>query len=187
MASITTPRPANSLDLGPLITSLRAPIEWLDDLVIFYWQVAKAIFSRPFERAEFLSQLDDIGARSLPLVSLAGAGEGIGAELGSMRLTEQIDAMETSAFDPHKFLVATKVLACMVALPMLTVAANFFGVLMAWAASTLVDPVSLKLLLQNGFHGAIFSDLLPPIFKNAVFGLIVVTDVVLVQLITTFF
>ena len=221
MASTATPRPAVSADLDALAKPLRAPIEWLGDLGVFTWQVARAIFTRPFEWAEFLRQLDDIGARSLPLVSLAGAatgvvlalqmrdslsrfgaksllpavivfsllkemgpiitglvasgraGAGIGAELGSMRVTEQIDAMEASAVDPHKYLVATRVLACVVALPLLTVAADFCGVLMGWVASTLVDPVSLKLFLLNGFHGVTFRDILPPTFKTAVFGLII--------------
>ena len=47
-------------------------------------------------------------------------GAGIGAQLGSMKVTEQIDAMEASAIDPFKFLVATRVLACVVMVPLLT-------------------------------------------------------------------
>ena len=221
MASTATPRPAVSVDLQTLTKPLRAPVEWLGDLGIFCWQVARTLLTRPFEWAEFLRQLDAIGAKSLPLVSLAGgatgvvlalqmrdslsqfgaksllptvivfsllkemgpiitglvasgrAGAGIGAELGSMRVTEQIDAMEASAVDPHKYLVATRVLACVVALPLLTVAADFFGVIMGWVASTLVDPVSFRLFLINGFHGVTFRDMLPPTFKTAVFGLII--------------
>ena len=52
---------------------------------------------------------------------------GIGAELGSMRVTEQIDAMEVSAIHPFKFLVVTRVLACTLILPMLTVYAIFLA------------------------------------------------------------
>src|SRR5580658_7710012 len=200
---------------------LQAMLEWVGDLGFFGWRVAKAIFSPPFEGAEFLRQLDAIGAKSLPLVALAGAatgvvlslqtrdsltrfgarsllpavivfslvketgpiitgliasgriGAGIGAELGSMRVTEQIDAMEASAVDPHKFLVATRVLACIVAMPLLTLAADFVGVLMGWVASTLADPVSLRLFLSNGLHGVTFSDILPPTLKTTIFGLII--------------
>ncbi len=59
-------------------------------------------------------------------------GAGIGAQLGSMRVTEQIDAMEASAVDPFKFLVATRVVACTLMLPLLTLAADFCGILMGW-------------------------------------------------------
>src|SRR6202040_178407 len=64
-------------------------------------------------------------------------GAGIGAELGSMKVTEQIDAMEASAVDPYKFLVATRVMACVLMVPLLTVAADFCGILMGWVADTL--------------------------------------------------
>src|SRR5579863_948222 len=53
---------------------------------------------------------------------------GIGAELGAMRVTEQIDAMEASAVDPYKFLVATRVLACLLMMPLLTLMADFCGI-----------------------------------------------------------
>jgi len=166
-------------------------------------------------------QMDAIGAKSLPLVALAGAatgvvlslqgrdsltrfgaksllpaaivfsilretgpiitglvvsgrvGAGIGAELGSMKVTEQIDAMEASAVDPYKFLVATRVLACIAMLPLLTVAADFCGIVMGWVASTLAEPVSLRLFINNGLKNVTFHDVLPPTFKTAVFGAII--------------
>jgi len=199
---------------------LRTMVEWVGDLGLFTWQVTKAVFTRPFEGAEFLRQLDSIGAKSLPLMALAGAatgavlslqtrssltrfgaggllpavivfsliketgpitglvasgriGAGIGAELGSMRVTEQIDAMEASAVDPRKFLAATRILACIVAMPLLTIAADFFGILMGWVACTLVEPVSLGRFLAAGFHGVTFNDILPPTLKTAIFGLII--------------
>ena len=107
------------------------------------------------------------------LIASGRIGAGIGAELGSMRVTEQIDAMEASAVDPHKFLVATRVLACIVAMPLLTVAADFSGVLAGWVASTLADPVSFRLFLSSGFHGVTFDDVLPPTLKTTIFGLII--------------
>ncbi len=107
------------------------------------------------------------------LVVSGRVGAGIGAELGSMKVTEQIDAMEASAVDPIQFLVATRVLACIVALPLLTVAADFFGILAGWLATTLAEPTSFRLFMSNGFHGVAFGDILPPTFKTAVFGLII--------------
>ena len=98
---------------------------------------------------------------------------GIGAQLGSMRVTEQIDAMEASAIDPFKFLVATRVLACIVMLPLLTLASDFCGILMGWVANTLTEPVSLRLFLDNGFKNMLFSDFIPPTLKTMVFGFII--------------
>ena len=221
MATTAAPEPSLEGDVLAFAQPLRSMVEWTGELGLFLWRVAKAIFSRPFEWAEFSRQLDAIGAKSLPLVALAGAatgavlalqtrdslarfgaksllpavivfslvketgpiitglvvsgrvGAGIGAELGSMRVTEQIDAMEASAVNPDKYLAATRVLACIVALPLLTVAADFFGILLGWVACTLADPVPLRLFLSNGFHGGTFNDILPPIIKTTVFGLII--------------
>src|SRR5258706_9154879 len=76
-------------------------------------------------------------------------GAGIGAELGSMRVTDQINAMEASAVDPYKFLVGTRVLACALMLPLLTLASDLCGILMGWVTQTLAEPISLRLFLEN--------------------------------------
>jgi len=107
------------------------------------------------------------------LIVSGRVGAGIGAELGSMKVTDQIDAMEASAVDPYKYLVATRVWACVAMLPLLTLAADFSGILMGWISSTLVDPISLRLFVNNGMKGVIFSDFLPPTFKTAIYGLII--------------
>src|SRR6266849_5024647 len=107
------------------------------------------------------------------LVVSGRVGAGIGAELGSMKVTEQIDAMEVSAVDPYKFLAATRVIACIAMLPLLTLAANFCGVIMGWLSTTLAQPVSLRYFIENGLKHVTFDDFLPPTFKTAVFGLII--------------
>jgi phospholipid/cholesterol/gamma-HCH transport system permease protein len=107
------------------------------------------------------------------LVLSGRVGAGIGAELGSMKVTEQIDAMEASAADPYKFLIATRVLACILMFPLLTLASDFCGILMGWVTNTLAEPISLQLFLENGFKNAQFSDFIPPTLKTAVFGFIV--------------
>jgi phospholipid/cholesterol/gamma-HCH transport system permease protein len=107
------------------------------------------------------------------LVVSGRAAAGIGAELSAMKVTEQIDAMEAAAVNPYKFLVATRVLACMLMLPLLTLVTDFFGVMMGWVANTLTEPISLQLFIHNGFKSATFSDFLPPTLKTMVFGLII--------------
>jgi phospholipid/cholesterol/gamma-HCH transport system permease protein len=87
-------------------------------------------------------------------------------------VTEQIDAIEASAVNPYRLLAATRILACILMLPLLTVAADACGLLMGWFAATLAEPLSLRQFFEIGFQGARYRDFLPPTFKTAVFGLI---------------
>lgn len=119
------------------------------------------------------SILKESGPIIAGLVLSGRVGAGIGAELGSMKVTEQIDAMEASAVDPYKYLVATRVLACVLMLPLLAVATDFCGIFMGWVANTLTEPTSLRFFLENGFKDVAFSDFIPPTLKTAVFGFII--------------
>jgi len=119
------------------------------------------------------SLIKETGPIITGLVMSGRVGAGIGAELGSMKVTEQIDAMEASAVNPYKFLVSTRVLACILMLPLLTLAADFCGIVMGWISSTLAEPISLSLLLRVGLKNVTFADFFPPTFKTAVFGLII--------------
>jgi phospholipid/cholesterol/gamma-HCH transport system permease protein len=107
------------------------------------------------------------------LIASGRVGAGIGAQLGSMKVTEQIDAMEASAVDPYKFLVVTRVLACVLMLPLLTLASDFCGIFMGWIATTLAEPISFRLFLESGFKHMLFSDYIPPTVKTMVFGVII--------------
>jgi phospholipid/cholesterol/gamma-HCH transport system permease protein len=109
------------------------------------------------------------------LVICGRVGAGIGAELGSMKVTEQIDAIEASGVNPYKFLAFTRIVACILVLPLLTLAADFCGVLFGWVAEAMVEPVSFHRFIDQGFVGASFSDFLAPTFRTAVFGLIIGT------------
>ena len=109
------------------------------------------------------------------LVVSGRVGAGIGAELGSMKVTEQIDAIEASGVNPYKFLAFTRIVACMLVLPLLTLAADFCGVLFGWLAETLAEPISFHRFINQGFVGTSFSDFLAPTFRTVVFGLIIGT------------
>ena len=107
-------------------------------------------------------------------VMVAGRNSsGIASELGSMKVTEQIDAIEASAINPYRFLAAPRILACILMLPLLTLAADACGLLMGWFAQTLVEQLSFHQFLQDGFKGATFNAFLPQTFKTAVYGLII--------------
>jgi phospholipid/cholesterol/gamma-HCH transport system permease protein len=118
------------------------------------------------------SMIKETGPIITALVVSGRVAAGIGAELGSMKVTEQVDAMDASAVDPFKYLAATRIIACILMLPLLTIAADFCGVLMGWVSETLAEPTSLRLFLNRGMNGVDFSDFFPPTLKTAVFGLI---------------
>ncbi len=102
-------------------------------------------------------------------------GAGIGAELGGMRVTEQIDALESLAVNSFKYLVVTRVVACVVAMPLLTVLMNFAGVLGGFFAETLVSGSSFTFYFNTAFSSLSFSDYIPPTIKTTVFGFIIGT------------
>lgn len=109
------------------------------------------------------------------LIVSGRVGAGMGAELASMKVSEQIDAIEASAINPYRFLAATRILACILMLPLLTLAADAAGLFTGWFAQTLVEPLSFHQFIESGFHGATFSAFLPQTFKTAVYGLIIGT------------
>jgi phospholipid/cholesterol/gamma-HCH transport system permease protein len=107
------------------------------------------------------------------LIVCGRVGAGIGAELASMKVTEQIDAIEASAINPYRLLAATRIMACILMLPLLTLAGDACGLLAGWFAQTLVEPLSFHQFIESGFNGGTFSAFLPPTFKTAVYGLII--------------
>lgn len=121
----------------------------------------------------FFSVVKESGPIITGLVVSGRVGAGIGAELGSMRVTEQIDAMEASAVEPFRYLVATRVLACTLMLPLLTLCADFCAFMMGWVADTVAEPISLLHFIENGTKGVLFRDFIPPTLKTVVFGFII--------------
>jgi phospholipid/cholesterol/gamma-HCH transport system permease protein len=120
-----------------------------------------------------ISIITETGPIVTGLVVSGRVGAGIGAALGSMKVTEQIDAMEASGINPHGYLAATRILACTLMLPLLTLAADFSGVIMGWIATTLSQPMSFALFIHSGLQRITFHDYLPPTIKTSVFGLII--------------
>jgi len=117
-----------------------------------------------------VSMVKESGPIITALIVSGRVAAGIGAELGAMKVTEQIDAMEASAVDPYGFLAATRVSACVVMLPLLTLVADFCGIFAGWITCTMTEPISLRLFLNEGVKYATSSDFLPPTLKTAVFG-----------------
>ena len=107
---------------------------------------------------------------------LAGRiGAGIGAELGAMKVTEQIDALEATAVDSFRYLVVTRVVACVIALPILTTVMNLTGILGGFAAETTITGMPFQTYFRQAFSSIQFTDLIPATLKTAVFGFIIAT------------
>ena len=102
-------------------------------------------------------------------------GAGIGAELGAMRVTEQIDALEASAVDAFRYLVVTRVIACIVALPILTTLMNFAGMMGGFLAETTATGMSVSLYFNRAFSLIDMTDYVPATLKTMVFGFIIAT------------
>jgi phospholipid/cholesterol/gamma-HCH transport system permease protein len=102
-------------------------------------------------------------------------GAGIGSQLGGMRVTQQIDALEALAVDSFKYLVVTRVLACIVALPVLTLVMDFAGLTGGMLLDLAVGHVSPVFFLKDAFQALGIRDYLPTVLKTTVFGLIIGT------------
>ncbi len=187
----------------------------------FSWNFMKRVFLPPYEFTEVRKHMDELGVKTLPIVSITGfviglvlamqshpvmvrfgaeaflpamvslsvvrelgpvitalifagrVSSGIGAELGSMRVTEQIDAMEVSAIDPFKFLVVTRVLACVIILPLLTIYVIFIAMIGAYIAILLFQNMNFDLYVDSVVKAVRFTDLIPGVSKTIIFGFIV--------------
>jgi phospholipid/cholesterol/gamma-HCH transport system permease protein len=117
----------------------------------------------------------ETGPLTAALLLSGRIGAGIGAELGAMRVTEQIDALEASAVDAFHYLVVTRVIACIIALPILTTLMNFAGILGGFIAETAVTGMSMRLYFHRAFSMIDFTDYVPATLKTMVFGFIIAT------------
>ena len=104
------------------------------------------------------------------LICAGKVGSQIGAELGSMKVTEQIDAMEVSAVNPYKFLVVTRVVATTFMIPVLVMYSAFVGLTGAFVNINLVDQSSLTTFIHNAFSNIGFDEVASTITRSFVFG-----------------
>lgn len=190
-------------------------------LAAFAFRSFRHTFLPPYEFSEVRKHMDELGAKSLPLVGTTGVimglilaiqsrpvlarfgaelyvpalvsvsvirelgpvitalivagrvSSGIGAELGSMRVTEQIDAMEVLGVDPFKFLVVTRVAACTLLLPLLTGIVNVLAILGAYVAVSTEMNMSWRLYFYWVVNSLWLRDVVPGITKTLIFGFII--------------
>ncbi|OIQ18849.1 ABC transporter permease [Lacinutrix sp. MedPE-SW] len=117
-----------------------------------------------------ISIVREIGPVIIALICAGRIGSGIGAELGSMKVTEQIDAMEVSGTNPFKYLVVTRILATTLMLPLLIIIGDAVALLGSAIIEYLKGDVSFLLYFNKVFDALQFSDIIPATVKSFYFG-----------------
>ncbi|MDQ3193286.1 MAG: ABC transporter permease [Bacteroidota bacterium] len=117
-----------------------------------------------------ISIVREIGPVITALIFAGRVGSGIGAELGSMKVTEQIDAMEVSGINPFKYLIVTRVLATTLMVPVLVFFADAIGLVGSFVGINIQGEVSFTLYITQVFGALDFADILPATIKSFLFG-----------------
>jgi len=117
-----------------------------------------------------LSIVREMGPVVTALICAGKIGSGMGAELGSMKVTEQIDAMEVSSTNPVRFLVVPRVMAATLMIPILVLYADALGILGSWAGANIKGDVNFVLFISQAFNAIGFMDLFPAVIKTFFFG-----------------
>lgn len=117
-----------------------------------------------------LSVVRELGPVITALIFAGRVSSGIGAELGSMRVTEQIDAMEVSGVNPFRYLVVTRVFATTMILPILTVYVIFIALIGGFLAVIITENMTLEYFKNAVLSAVEFGDLIPGVAKTFVFG-----------------
>jgi phospholipid/cholesterol/gamma-HCH transport system permease protein len=120
-----------------------------------------------------ISLIREIGPVITALICAGKIGSGMGAELGSMKVTEQIDSMEVSSTNPMRFLVVTRVLAATLMIPLLVLYADAFGILGSWIGVNIKGHVTMVLFFSQAFGQLEFVDFLPAVVKTIFFGAVI--------------
>lgn len=117
----------------------------------------------------------EIGPVLTALMVAGRAGAGISAEIGSMRVTRQIDAITVSAVNPIRYLVVTRVLACMIAVPLLTITADLLGIIGGMIIGVQQANISLPLYISYTIKYVGLQEFIPGLLKTIFFGMLVGT------------
>lgn len=207
------------------VTSLSQPIlralKHVQDYAVLCLQSIASVFSAPHYVQDLLSQMDNIGVGSLPIVVLTGffigavlvlqtasqfkrfgqgalTGEvvalslvrelgpmitgllasgrnasGIASELGSMVVTEQVDAMRAMGTDPIRKLVTPRIIAAVLMVPLLTIMMDFIGLVGGFMIASTTLHLGAVQFWRNAVNSLQFSDLMEGLVKPLVFGFII--------------
>lgn len=196
----------------------------LGEVALIFSRTCRAMFSRPWEGRHFLQQLEEVGVRSLPVVSLTAAfgglvfalqmyvgfhryigpgteaysgpalglglckeiipilvglmvagraGSSMAAEIGTMKITEQIDALISLGADPIRFLVVPRTLAALITLPCLTLYGDLIGLFFGYFYTVILMGVNKTIYINQTLMFMELWDVISGVIKSAVFGVII--------------
>ncbi|MFL5727869.1 MAG: MlaE family ABC transporter permease [Cytophagaceae bacterium] len=117
-----------------------------------------------------VSVIREIGPVITALICAGKVGSGIGAELASMKVSEQLDAMEVSGINPFKYLVITRVVATMLMVPILVIFSDVIALMGSYIAVNIKADVSMQLFFAQVFAKLDFMDVFPSLIKTFFFG-----------------
>lgn len=120
-----------------------------------------------------VSLIREMGPVITALICSGKIASGMGAELGSMKVTEQIEAMEVSSTNPMRYLVVTRVWAATLMIPLLVLYADALGIIGSWIGANLKGDVTLTLFFSQAFSHIDFIDFIPAIVKTFFFGAVI--------------
>lgn len=120
-----------------------------------------------------VSLIREMGPVITALICAGKIASGMGAELGSMKVTEQIEAMEVSSTHPMRFLVVTRVLAATLMIPLLVLYADALGIIGSWIGANLKGDVTFVLFFSQAFSQITFLDFMPALVKSFFFGAVI--------------
>jgi phospholipid/cholesterol/gamma-HCH transport system permease protein len=120
-----------------------------------------------------ISVVRELGPVITALVVAGRVSSGIGAEIGSMRVTEQIEALEVSSIDPYRFLVVPRIAAGIIALPLLTAYADLLSIIGAYAVTFISGGTSWQLYASSVISSLTVADIVPGLAKTFIFGYII--------------
>ncbi len=198
-------------------------LQQLGQLGILFWKTMANLFRKPWEKKIFIQQLEEIGVRSLPVISLTSAfgglvfalqtyvgfhryigvgsevyggpiislglskelipilvglmvsgrvGSAMAAEIGTMRITEQVDALSTLGADPVRYLVVPRTLACFIMLPVLTLYGDIIGIACGYFYN-IVMGVNRFVYMRNTLLYLELWDIISGLIKAAFFGVLI--------------
>src|SRR5882757_1683855 len=120
-----------------------------------------------------VSVIREIGPVITAIICCGKVGSRMGAELGSMKVTEQIDAMEVSAINPYKYLVVTRTLATTLMIPLLAIFADVIALIGGYVAMNIHDATTFRHFFSVAMAHLEFIDVFPAIVKTFFFGFVV--------------
>ena len=120
-----------------------------------------------------VSLIREMGPVITALICAGKVASSMGAELGSMKVTEQIEAMQVSSTHPLRFLVVTRVAAATLMIPILILYADALGLIGSWIGANIKGSVSFILFFSQAFSHITFDDLLPAFIKSIFFGAVI--------------